>query len=83
MVAVTAGLNEQQLDDTFAALANPTRRAILVRLAEGEASVKELAEPIMSHRVILHPEAEFAGSSVEGVLARILADTPPPSERAA
>ena len=45
--------------------------------------VKELAEPIMSHRVILHPEAEFSGSSVEGVLARILADTQPPSERAA
>jgi MoxR-like ATPase len=45
--------------------------------------IKELAEPIMSHRVVLHPEAEFAGSSVHGVLARILADTPPPSERAA
>ena len=42
---MTAGLNEQQLDETFAALANPTRRAILVRLAKGEASVKELAEP--------------------------------------
>ena len=33
------------LDTTFAALADPTRRAILARLAEGEASVKELAEP--------------------------------------
>jgi DNA-binding transcriptional ArsR family regulator len=33
------------LDATFAALADPTRRAILVRLASGEASVKELAEP--------------------------------------
>jgi DNA-binding transcriptional ArsR family regulator len=30
---------------TFAALADPTRRAILARLARGEASVKELAEP--------------------------------------
>lgn len=30
---------------TFAALADPTRRAILARLAEGEATVKELAEP--------------------------------------
>ena len=30
---------------TFAALADPTRRAILTRLASGEASVKELAEP--------------------------------------
>jgi DNA-binding transcriptional ArsR family regulator len=33
------------LDDTFFALADPTRRAILARLAEGEASVAELAEP--------------------------------------
>jgi DNA-binding transcriptional ArsR family regulator len=34
-----------QLDLTFAALADPTRRAILARLAEGEATVNELAEP--------------------------------------
>ncbi len=33
------------LDTTFAALADPTRRAILARLALGEASVNELAEP--------------------------------------
>ena len=35
----------QGLDATFAALADPTRRAILARLASGEASVNELAEP--------------------------------------
>jgi DNA-binding transcriptional ArsR family regulator len=34
-----------QLTQTFAALADPTRRAILARLAEGEATVNELAEP--------------------------------------
>jgi DNA-binding transcriptional ArsR family regulator len=34
-----------ELTTTFAALAHPTRRAILARLAEGEASVNELAEP--------------------------------------
>jgi DNA-binding transcriptional ArsR family regulator len=34
-----------RLDSTFAALADPTRRAILARLASGEASVLELAEP--------------------------------------
>jgi len=34
-----------QLSTTFAALADPTRRAILSRLAEGEASVTELARP--------------------------------------
>jgi DNA-binding transcriptional ArsR family regulator len=34
-----------RLDCTFGALADPTRRAILARLAKGEASVTELAEP--------------------------------------
>ena len=34
-----------RLSNTFAALADPTRRAILARLASGEASVGELAEP--------------------------------------
>jgi DNA-binding transcriptional ArsR family regulator len=34
-----------QLTSTFSALADPTRRAILTRLAEGEATVNELAEP--------------------------------------
>jgi DNA-binding transcriptional ArsR family regulator len=35
----------QHLDHTFAALADPTRRAILARLARGEATVGELAQP--------------------------------------
>src|SRR3954453_1213604 len=35
----------EQLNATFAALADPTRRAILTRLAKGDASVAELAEP--------------------------------------
>jgi DNA-binding transcriptional ArsR family regulator len=40
------GMNApERLDATFAALADPTRRAILARLALGEASVAELAEP--------------------------------------
>ena len=37
--------NSQRLDATFAALADPTRRAILARLASGEASVNDLARP--------------------------------------
>ncbi len=37
--------DDDKLDQTFAALANATRRAILARLAEGEATVNELAEP--------------------------------------
>jgi DNA-binding transcriptional ArsR family regulator len=38
-------MSADQLSLTFAALADPTRRGILARLAEGEATVKELAEP--------------------------------------
>ncbi|NOT09755.1 MAG: winged helix-turn-helix transcriptional regulator [Gemmatimonadales bacterium] len=38
-------LTPDRLDATFAALADPTRRAILARLMAGEASVTELAEP--------------------------------------
>ena len=37
--------DDDRLSQTFAALANSTRRAILARLAEGEATVNELAEP--------------------------------------
>src|SRR6218665_1026116 len=38
-------MDEERLTSTFSALADPTRRAILARLARGEASVNELAEP--------------------------------------
>jgi len=38
-------METDQLSDTFAALADPTRRAILGRLSEGDATVNELAEP--------------------------------------
>jgi len=38
-------MKTERLDGTFAALADPTRRAILARLAEGEATVMELVEP--------------------------------------
>jgi DNA-binding transcriptional ArsR family regulator len=38
-------METQQLDRTFAALADPTRRAILARLMQGDALLKDLAEP--------------------------------------
>ena len=43
MTATT--IEDERLDQTFAALANSTRRAILARLAEGAATVNELATP--------------------------------------
>lgn len=45
MPTAKSALDDARLDETFAALANSTRRAILARLAEGEASVNDLAAP--------------------------------------
>ena len=45
MAGMSSVATEHRLDETFAALANATRRAILARLTDGEASVNELAEP--------------------------------------
>ena len=42
---MTAAIDEDRLSQTFAALANSTRRAIIARLVRGEANVNELAEP--------------------------------------
>ncbi|MGI9606189.1 MAG: ArsR/SmtB family transcription factor [Acidimicrobiales bacterium] len=44
-IALSGERTEERLSETFAALANSTRRAILSRLAQGAATVNELAEP--------------------------------------
>jgi len=44
-MTVTNAIDEDRITETFAALANSTRRALLARLAEGEATVNELAAP--------------------------------------
>jgi DNA-binding transcriptional ArsR family regulator len=45
MEEYSQGTDNDRLSWTFAALADPTRRAILARLVEGEATVNQLAEP--------------------------------------
>ena len=79
-------IDEARLDDTFAALANPTRRAILARLAEGEANVNELAAPfaltlpaISKHLKVL----ERAGLVVRGQRAQYRPCTLDPAPLAA
>jgi DNA-binding transcriptional ArsR family regulator len=48
-------VTSDQLDATFAALADPTRRSILTRLAKGEATVNELAQPFsMTLQAVSH-----------------------------
>jgi DNA-binding transcriptional ArsR family regulator len=68
-----ARVDDDRLTETLAALANPTRRAILARLAEGEATVNEIATPfamtlpaISKHLKVL----ERAGLVVRGKLAQ-------------
>jgi DNA-binding transcriptional ArsR family regulator len=67
-------MTTDQLSTTFAALADPTRRAILARLSDGEATVNELAEPfpvtlqaISKHLKVL----ERAGLIVRGRSAQL------------
>ncbi|PYY38421.1 MULTISPECIES: MoxR family ATPase [unclassified Curtobacterium] len=43
--------------------------------------VKALAEPVLAHRMVLDPEAEFDGVSASSVVAQLLVDTPPPADR--
>ncbi|TXN28522.1 MULTISPECIES: MoxR family ATPase [Lacisediminihabitans] len=45
--------------------------------------VKALAEPVLAHRLLLDPEAEFDGVTASSVIAQILIETPPPSDRQA
>jgi DNA-binding transcriptional ArsR family regulator len=60
------------LDHTFSALSDPTRRAILVRLAHGEATVGELAEPFdmslpaISRHLKVREEADLIANEREG-----------------
>ncbi|WP_051137889.1 AAA family ATPase [Leucobacter chironomi] len=42
--------------------------------------VRELAIPVLAHRLVLEPEAEFEGVTAEAVIGRILIDTPVPQE---
>ena len=70
---MTVVIDEDRLSETFTALANSTRRAILARLAKGAATVNELAEPfemtlpaISKHIKVL----ERAGLVIRGHLAQ-------------
>ena len=40
--------------------------------------VKALAEPVLAHRLILDPEAEFDGVTTSNIIAQVLIETPPP-----
>ncbi|MEO8528426.1 MAG: MoxR family ATPase [Pseudolysinimonas sp.] len=45
--------------------------------------VKSLAEPVLAHRLVLDPEAEFDGVTPSSIIGQLLLETPPPSDRQA
>jgi MoxR-like ATPase len=45
--------------------------------------VRELAVPVLAHRLVIDPESDFAGVKAEDVVSRILLDIEPPAYRAA
>jgi MoxR-like ATPase len=45
--------------------------------------IKSLAEPVLAHRLVLDPEAEFEGITPSSIIAQLLLETPPPSDRQA
>ncbi|NJM81255.1 MAG: winged helix-turn-helix transcriptional regulator [Tabrizicola sp.] len=65
-------LSVNNLDTTFAALADPTRRAIIARLAQGEATVQDLArpfsisQPAISRHLKVLEEAGLIETRIEG-----------------
>ena len=67
-------LSEPELGALFAALADPTRRAILERLSTGEATVSELAEPFP-----VSVQAVFASASMSSDFSPESSITIPPS----
>jgi DNA-binding transcriptional ArsR family regulator len=80
--------NSRKLDRTFAALSDPTRRAILARLARGEATVGELARPfrvsrpaISKHLRVLE-RAGLVQREREGRVSRCELDAQPMREAA-
>jgi MoxR-like ATPase len=45
--------------------------------------IKALAEPVLGHRLMLDPEAEFDGVTTSSIMSQVLMETPPPSDRQA
>src|SRR6478735_8231768 len=45
--------------------------------------IKSLAEPVLAHRLVLDPEAEFDGVTASSIISQLLLETPPPSDRQA
>ena len=86
LVDATRSADEVRLGVSIRGALALTRAARSRAAAQGRTyatpdDVKTLAVPVLSHRLILHPEAEFDGVSQEAVVGQVLLDIVPPSRR--
>ncbi|QAY62163.1 MoxR family ATPase [Xylanimonas allomyrinae] len=87
LVAATRDAEQVRLGSSIRGAIALTRAAKTRAASEGRTyvvpdDVRALAEPVLAHRLILHPEAEFDGVTAEAVLAQVVLEVPPPSGHA-
>jgi MoxR-like ATPase len=88
LVDATRSADEVRLGVSIRGALALTRATRTRAIAQGRTyatpdDVKALAVPVLSHRLILHPEAEFDGVTPETVVGQVLLDVAPPSRREA
>lgn len=88
LVEATRGATEVRLGVSVRGALALVRAAKTLAAASGRHyvvpdDVKSLAEPVLSHRLVLDPEAEFDGVTPSSVIAQLLLETAPPSDRQA
>jgi MoxR-like ATPase len=88
IVDATRDASEVRLGSSVRGALALVRAAMTWAVIEGRTyvlpdDVKALAEPVLAHRLVLDPEAEFDGVTATSVVGRILLDVVPPAERLA
>lgn len=86
IVEATRAADEVRLGVSIRGALALTRAARAAAVSHGRTyttpdDVKTLAVPVLAHRLILHPEAEFDGVTAEAVVGQVLLDVPPPTHR--
>src|SRR5690606_32140704 len=86
IVDATRAADEVRLGVSIRGALALTRAARCAAVAQGRTyatpdDVKTLAVPVLAHRLILHPAAEFDGVTAEAIVGQVLLDVPPPTRR--
>ncbi|MFT4029094.1 MAG: MoxR family ATPase [Protaetiibacter sp.] len=88
LVEATRSATEVRLGASVRAALALVRAAKTLAAASGRHyvvpdDIKSLAEPVLAHRLVLDPEAEFDGVTPSSIVSQLLLETPPPSDRQA